>query len=64
MLRNYLHDIHRLDKASAEEGENERQVLKMGGNGPCQGSCGNESQQPIKSGILLLLFHAERFVQS
>ena len=42
VLRNYLHDIHRLDEASAKEGKNQRQVFKVGGYGPDKGSCGDE----------------------
>jgi hypothetical protein len=51
------HQIHRLDKRSADEGKNEGQVFEMGGDGYDQRSGGDKEQQPIKNGILPLLYH-------
>jgi hypothetical protein len=42
MLRDYSHDIHRLNEGSTQEGKDERQVLEMGGDGYDQGSGGGE----------------------
>ena len=42
VLRDYLHDIHRLDEAGAKEGKYQRQVLKMSGDSPDQGGRGDE----------------------
>jgi len=57
-----LHDIHGLNKKGADEGQYEGEIFEMGANGKNKSGGRDKEEDPIKSRVFLLLFHAMRVV--
>ena len=62
-LRIDLHDIHRLNKTSGDERQDQGEVFEMRGASPDKSSGRDEKHYPITAGILLFLFHKKTLLR-